>query len=138
MRYAEGVRALLVVSVALGVVSAMVVIAQAILLAGILAVVIIGGQGLTDVQGRLNWLGVVIAVRAALAWTSEEVARRSATSVTAGLRRDLLVHAAALGPGGVPVSMAANCRRWPPPASNHCTITWRATCRSWCCPSSSR
>ena len=98
MRYASGVRVLLAVSVALGIVSALVVIAQAVLVAGILADVIIGGKGLPDVQTRLIWLGVVIAARAALAWTSEEVARRSAASVTVGLRRDLLVHAAALGP----------------------------------------
>ncbi len=98
MRYASGVRALLTVSVLLGIVSSLVVIAQAVLLAGILADVIIGGQGLPQVQSRLIWLAAVIAVRAALAGTSEEVARRSAVSVTAGLRRDLLVHTAALGP----------------------------------------
>ncbi len=98
MRYASGVRALLILSVVLGILSALVVIAQAVLLAGILADVIIGGLGLPEVQTRLVWLAVVIAIRAALAWTSEEVARRSAVSVTTDLRRDLLVHAAALGP----------------------------------------
>jgi thiol reductant ABC exporter CydD subunit len=98
MRYASGVRVLLVLSVVLGILSGLVVIAQAILLAGILADVIIGGLGLPDVQTRLVWLAVVIAIRAGLAWTSEEVARRSAVSVTTGLRRELLVHAAGLGP----------------------------------------
>ncbi|HEY4990990.1 MAG TPA: ABC transporter transmembrane domain-containing protein, partial [Nakamurella sp.] len=98
MRYASGVRTLLVVSVLLGVLSAMVVVAQAVLIAGILADVIIGGQGPADVSGRMLWLAVVIGVRAALAWAAEEIANRSAGSVTAGLRRDLLRHAAALGP----------------------------------------
>ena len=98
MRYASGVRALLILSVVVGILSALVVIAQAILLAGILADVIIGGVGLPEVHTRLVWLAVVIAIRAALAWTSEEVARRSAVSVTTDLRRDLLEHAAALGP----------------------------------------
>ncbi len=91
-------RTLLVVAVVLGVVSAVVVVIQAVLIAGILSDVIIGGQGPTDVAGRLGWLAAVIAVRAALAWASEELAKRSATSVTAGLRRDLLRHAARLGP----------------------------------------
>ncbi|MGS0687064.1 thiol reductant ABC exporter subunit CydD [Nakamurella sp. GG22] len=98
MRYAAGVRTLLVVSVLLGIAMAGVVIAQAVLIAGILADVIIGGDGLDDVLDRLVALAVVMGARAILAWVSEEVARRSASSVTVGLRRDLLRHAAALGP----------------------------------------
>jgi thiol reductant ABC exporter CydD subunit len=98
MRYATGVRTLLVVSVLLGVAAAVVIIIQAVLIAGILADVIIGGQGLDQVTGRLMWLAVVIAIRAGLSWASEEIARRSASSVTAGLRRDLVRHAARLGP----------------------------------------
>ena len=98
MRYASGVRTLLAVSVLLGVLSAVVVIIQAVLIAGILSEVIIGGEGLADVAGRLGWLAVVIALRAALAWASEELAKRSASTVTVGLRRDLLRHAAGLGP----------------------------------------
>lgn len=98
MRYAAGVRTLLLVSVLLGIAMAGVVIAQAVLIAGILADVIIGGDGLDDVIDRLVALAVVMGLRAVLAWVSEEVARRSASSVTVGLRRDLLRHAAALGP----------------------------------------
>ncbi len=97
-RYATGVRRLIVLSVVLGVLSALVVIVQAVLLAGILAEVIIGGAGLEQVAGRLGVLAVVIAIRAGLAWASEELAGRSASAVTAGLRRDLVLHAAALGP----------------------------------------
>ena len=44
--------------------SAVVVIVQAVLIAGILADVIIGGQGPAEVAIRLIWLAVVIAVRA--------------------------------------------------------------------------
>ena len=98
MRYASGVRTLLVVSVVLAVFGVIAVITQAVLLAGMLADVTIGGAGLSDVTGRLLALAMVIAVRAALAWASEEIARRSAGSVTAGLRRDLLRRAAVLGP----------------------------------------
>lgn len=85
-------------SVLLGVLTAAVVIGQAVLIAGVLADVIINGFDLAQVGDRLIALAVVIAIRAALAWASEEIARRSAGSVTAGLRRDLLVHAAGLGP----------------------------------------
>ncbi|MET0864170.1 MAG: ABC transporter transmembrane domain-containing protein, partial [Nakamurella sp.] len=98
MRYASGVRTLLVASVLLGAITAVVGVAQAVLLASVLADVIINGQGLAEVGTRLLWLAVVIAIRAALAWSSEEIARRSAGSVTVGLRRDVLRHAAALGP----------------------------------------
>ena len=98
MRYASGVRTLLVGSVLLGAASALVVVAQAVLIAGILADVIINGLGPADVSGRLGWLVAVIAVRAGLAWAAEEIAGRTAGSVTAGLRRDVLRHAAALGP----------------------------------------
>jgi ATP-binding cassette subfamily C protein CydD len=98
MRYASGVRTLLVVSVLVGAVNALVVVAQAVLLAGVLADVIIGGQSLSDVRDRLVWLAVVIAIRAALAWSAEEIAGRSAGSVTVKLRRDVLRHAAGLGP----------------------------------------
>ncbi len=98
MRDAIGVRTLLVASVLLGIAAAVVVVVQAVLIAGILAEVIIDGQDAAAVSGRLTWLAVVIAVRAGLAWATEEIARRSASSVTAGLRRDLLRRAAALGP----------------------------------------
>ncbi|WP_420123838.1 ABC transporter transmembrane domain-containing protein, partial [Nakamurella sp.] len=97
-RYAAGVRRLLVVSVALGLASAVVVVVQAVLIAGILADVIIGGVEPDDLAVRLAVLAGVIAVRAGLAWAAEEIAGRSASAVTAGLRRDLLGHAAALGP----------------------------------------
>jgi thiol reductant ABC exporter CydD subunit len=98
MRYASGVRTLLTVSVLLGVLAAVVVVIQAVLIAGILADVIIGGQGPEQVSSRLLWLAGVIALRAGLAWAAEELAKRSASSVTVGLRRDLLRHAAGLGP----------------------------------------
>lgn len=98
LRYASGVRTLLVVSVVLGAVAALIVVLQAVLIAGILADVIIGGQGADDVGTRLVWLAIVIAVRAGLAWASEELAKRSASAVTICLRRDLLRHSARLGP----------------------------------------
>lgn len=97
-RYATGVRRLLVLSVVLGTASALAVVVQAVLLAGVLADVIIDGLGPQQVADRLLVLAAVIVARAALAWASEEIAGRNASAVTAGFRRDLLRHAAALGP----------------------------------------
>lgn len=98
LRVAAGVRHLLIASVVLAVAGAAAIIAQAILLATVLADVIIGGQGWADVSTRVAWLAVVLGVRAGLAWAAEELARRTAGRVMDGLRRDLLRHVAALGP----------------------------------------
>lgn len=98
IRRAAGVRNLLVVSVLLGLGAAAAIVAQAVLLAEILAQVIIGGHGFSAVARQVVALGGVIAVRAGLAWAAEELARRSAAGVITGLRRELLIQAAALGP----------------------------------------
>ena len=95
MRYAAGVRTLLVVSVGLAVLSSIAVITQAVLLAGILADVIIGGADLPDVADRLVALSVVIAVRAGLAWASEEIAPRID------------------GPSRIPAAISPMTRGWP-------------------------
>src|SRR5664279_3941460 len=87
MRYASGVRALLVVSVVLAVFGAIAVITQAVLLAGMLADVIIGGAGLSDVTGRLLALAVVIAVRAAARPAAARRRSRSAVAIRGELRR---------------------------------------------------
>src|SRR6476659_5498460 len=74
MRYASGIRTLLIASVLLGIAAAVVVIVQAVLIAGILAEVIIDGQGVAAVSAKLGWLAAVFAVRAGLAWATEEIA----------------------------------------------------------------
>jgi len=98
IRRAAGVRNLLLVSVLLGLGAAAAIVAQAVLLAEILAQVIIGRHGFSAVAREVVALAAVIAVRAGLAWAAEELARRSAAAVITGLRRELLIHAAALGP----------------------------------------
>lgn len=98
VRQAAGVRGLLVVSVVLGLVAAAAMIGQAVLLARILAGVIIDGQDLGGVLPPVFALAGVVLIRSAVAWAAEELARRSAAVVITGLRRDLLLKAAALGP----------------------------------------
>ena len=66
-RYATGVRRLIVLSVVLGVLSALVVIVQAVLLAGILAEVIIGGAGLEQVADHEH-AGAHLRDRSPAAW----------------------------------------------------------------------
>lgn len=98
LRRAAGVRRLLVLSVVLGVLSGIATVAQAFLIGSLLAAVIIDGLALEPLLAQVIWLGVVIVLRAALAWAAEELARRSALATTTALRREVLQHAAELGP----------------------------------------
>ncbi len=98
IRQAAGVRGLLGVSVLLGLAAAAALIVQAVCIAQILAGVMVGGDTLAQVSRPLLVLAVVVVFRAAVAWAAEELARRSAAGVITGLRRDLVLKAAALGP----------------------------------------
>ncbi|AZI56873.1 thiol reductant ABC exporter subunit CydD [Nakamurella antarctica] len=98
LQYARGTRTLLAVSVGFGVLSAIAIIAQAVLLASILTALIIDGATLSMVRGLLVALGVVVLVRALVAAATEEVAGRMAQGVTAQIRRDLVLHSSRLGP----------------------------------------
>lgn len=96
VRRSAGVRLLLAGSVALGIVSAVTIVAQAVLLATVIAAVVVGPR--QDLTGQLSALIAVVLVRAGVAWAAEELAGRSAARVTTALRRELVEHAAALGP----------------------------------------
>lgn len=98
LRRAAGVRRLLVVSVVLGILTGVAAVVQAFLIGTVLAAVIIDGWSLEPLAAQIVWLAVVIVVRAVLAWGSEELARRSALATTTELRREVLEHAAGLGP----------------------------------------
>jgi ATP-binding cassette subfamily C protein CydD len=98
LRHARAVRTLLAGSVAIGAFTALCIIAQAVLLANILTRAVLDGTGLSELEAPLVALAVVMALRAALGWAGEELARRSAGRMTTQLRRALLVHALALGP----------------------------------------
>ena len=50
------------------------------------------------IRPLLYLLAGVVLVRSGVAWAAEELARRSAAGVITGLRRSLLLKAAALGP----------------------------------------
>jgi thiol reductant ABC exporter CydD subunit len=98
LRHARAARTLLAGSVAVGTVTAVCTITQAVLLAGVLSRAVLDRIALSELRSALIALAVVMVLRAALGWAGEEMARRSAIRMTAQLRRALLVHALALGP----------------------------------------
>ncbi|MEV7972276.1 thiol reductant ABC exporter subunit CydD [Cellulomonas sp. NPDC089187] len=98
LRYARAARGYLALTVALGLVTAGLVIAHAILLAQVLASAAHDGVPLTDLLPRIGWLAVVIAARALATGVQERYAHRSATRAVAELREQVVARAAALGP----------------------------------------
>jgi ATP-binding cassette, subfamily C, bacterial CydCD len=102
LRYARATRAFLYVSVGLGVLSALLIVVQAWLLADVVAGAFLGGKGLAQLQTQtIVLLGVVVA-RAAVAWAAELAASRSSARAKSQLRSALLERVAALGPQGSP------------------------------------
>jgi thiol reductant ABC exporter CydD subunit len=89
VRRARGVRALLAADAALGVLGALLVLAQAVLLARVAARGF-GGASLADVALPLGLLVAVVGARAAAAYGFEIVGRRAAVNVLSGLRLELV------------------------------------------------
>jgi ATP-binding cassette subfamily C protein CydCD len=88
----------LIAAVALGVVAALLAVAQAALLATTISGAFIGGLGVEGLAGPLVALAVVLGLRSVLGWVSDVVAQRISGAVKADLRVRLLERAVALGP----------------------------------------
>ena len=88
----------LIGAVALGVVAALLAVAQAALLATAIDGAFMGGLGVDQLAGALVALAVVLALRSLLGWVSDVVAQRISGAVKADLRVRLLERAVALGP----------------------------------------
>ncbi len=101
LRYARATRTFIVASIALGAVSALLIIAQAWLLADVIAGAFAGGKGLAQLRVPLEALLAVVLVRALVAWATEVVASSSSARCKQQLRAALLEHLATLGPGRV-------------------------------------
>jgi thiol reductant ABC exporter CydD subunit len=86
------------VCVAIGVVTALLVVAQASLLAHGIAAAFVGGADLADLRSTMVVLALVIAGRAVTAWLTEGAAHRASARVKSQLRGQLLAHAVRLGP----------------------------------------
>lgn len=98
LRYARAARGYLALTVSLGLVTAGLVVAQAILLAQVLAAAAHDGVPLPDLLPRIGWLAAVVVARALATWVQERFAHRAATRAIAELREQVVARAAQLGP----------------------------------------
>lgn len=99
LRYARATRFFLAAVVALGLVGAALVIAQAMLIAEIVVGGFEDGLTVTELRTPLLLLAAVALGRALVAWLTELAAHRASAAVKSELRGRLLERAARLGPG---------------------------------------
>jgi ATP-binding cassette, subfamily C, bacterial CydCD len=96
LRYARATRTFIVVSVSLGVLSALLIVAQAWLLADVVSRAFLGGRTLAQLHSALYLLLAVVIARAVVAWGAELAASRSSARAKSQLRGALLEHIPAL------------------------------------------
>ncbi|BAC71970.1 ABC transporter [Streptomyces avermitilis] len=99
LRYARATRVFLAAVVVLGAVGAVLVIAQAMLIAEIVVGAFQHGHSVAELRTPLVLLAAVAAGRGLVAWLTELAAHRASAAVKSELRRRLLERAASLGPG---------------------------------------
>jgi thiol reductant ABC exporter CydD subunit len=87
--------------VVIGIASALLVIAQAWLLAEVISAAFAAGRGVAHVRGALEALVCVVVARSLLAWATQVAASRSAAQAKSQLRRSLLRRAATIGRDGL-------------------------------------
>ncbi|ERH15883.1 thiol reductant ABC exporter, CydD subunit [Actinomyces johnsonii F0510] len=98
MRYARSARRYIAATAVTGMVTAVLVVAQAFLISGAVSRVTSEGASPTSVRGLVMALGAVVVARALVVLLQEAHAHRSATGTIVELRRLVLEHAARLGP----------------------------------------
>jgi len=101
LAYARSTRRFLGLSVAVGGVTALLVMAQAWLIALVVAGAFVQHRSLGSLRNALLALLGVVAGRAALAWAAERASVRASASAKSELRRAAVEHVAALGPAGL-------------------------------------
>ncbi|CCK28964.1 ABC transporter [Streptomyces davaonensis JCM 4913] len=99
LRYARATRMFLVAVVGLGVVGALLVVGQAMLIAEVVVGAFQHGLAVSELATPLLLLAAVAVGRAVVAWLTELAAHRASAAVKSELRGRLLERAAALGPG---------------------------------------
>ncbi|MGW7380261.1 thiol reductant ABC exporter subunit CydD [Streptomyces sp. NPDC054794] len=99
LRYARATRRFLVAVVGLGAVGAVLVIAQAMLIADVVVGAFQHGQSVAELRTPLLLLAAVAVGRSVVAWLTELAAHRASAAVKSELRGRLLDRATALGPG---------------------------------------
>ncbi len=95
--YARATRTFLFLSVGLGVLSALLIVAQAWLLADVVARAFLGGRSLEQLRTPLIALLLVVLARAIVVWAAELAASRSSARAKSQLRAALLQRVATLG-----------------------------------------
>ncbi|MGP7961224.1 thiol reductant ABC exporter subunit CydD [Sanguibacter sp. A247] len=98
LAHARDARGHVLVTAAAGIATAGLVVAQALLLAAILAPAITHARPLGDARRELGWLASVIVVRMLVVGLQERYAHRAATRVIADLRGQVVDAALARGP----------------------------------------
>ena len=98
MRYARSARRYIAATAVTGMVTAVLVVAQAFLISSAVSSVISEGAAPSAVRALAVALGGVLAARALVVLLQEVHAHRSATETIVELRRQVLEHAARLGP----------------------------------------
>ncbi|MFE9258735.1 thiol reductant ABC exporter subunit CydD [Streptomyces sp. NPDC006879] len=98
LRYARATRGFLLALVALGLLGAGLVVAQAMLIAEVVTGAFQRGLDVDALRAPLLLLGLVALGRALVAWLTELAAHRASASVKSELRDRLLDRATALGP----------------------------------------
>ncbi|KPI07737.1 ABC transporter, CydDC cysteine exporter (CydDC-E) family, permease/ATP-binding protein CydD, partial [Actinobacteria bacterium OK074] len=99
IRYARATRLFLVAVVGLGAVGALLVIAQAMLIAEVVVGAFQHGHSAAGLRTPLLLLVAVAGGRALVSWLTELAAHRASAAVKSQLRGQLLERAGALGPG---------------------------------------
>ena len=101
LKYARTTRNYLAFATVNGIVTAVIVITQAIVLGELLASVFIGGKQFADIERQLIFLAGLVFVRAILAWFSDYISARSSAATKSELRMAVLTHSAKLGPAWI-------------------------------------
>lgn len=101
LRYAGAARGYVLLTAALGILTAVLVVLQALLLARVIAGVAMDGESLADVRMPVLALAAVVAARAAVTWAQDRFGHRAATAVIGQLRRAVLARVTRLGPAAV-------------------------------------
>ncbi|WP_460107319.1 thiol reductant ABC exporter subunit CydD [Streptomyces sp. YKOK-J1] len=99
LRYARATRLFLVAVVALGTVGAVLLIAQAMLIAEVVTGAFQHGQAVAELRTPLLLLAAVAVGRSIIAWLTELAAHRASAAVKSELRGRVLDRAVQLGPG---------------------------------------
>lgn len=98
LKYARSTRAFLIASVVVQAVQALLIVAQAVLIATVVVRVFTEEQDLAEVMIYVWWLAAVIAARAAAAFFAEWLAQRTAATAISDLRMAAWRHMMLLGP----------------------------------------